>query len=242
MISRMRSLRVSFAVLSLSLSASAPVFAHAALLSPTPRTPSDADIKHCPCGGGAGAHDCSSGPTSDPNRSTNITTFQAGETITVQLDEYVGHTGRIRIAFDDDGADLVDFNAHVLADVPDPSGDGGTKSIQVTLPNTPCDNCTLQMIQVMNGDTQTPIANPTGDSTYFDCADIVLIGASEGEGDPPAGEGEGEAPAGEGEGEGEGDGDGEGEGEGDADAGGSCASAGLAAPAALAALLRRRRR
>jgi len=216
---------------------------------------------------------CENGVQSDPNRSSNVTTYAAGQTITVEFDEYIGHTGRIRVAFDPDGADLADFNAHVLADIPDPSGDGGRKTIQVTLPDTPCARCTLQLIQVMNGNTRDPIANPTGASTYYDCADIVLTGISAGEGEgeaegdegeAPVGEGEGEpeAPVGEGEGEGEpappigeGEGDvGEGEGEGAVGEGegegapapladgGSCASAGLAAPIALLAIARRRRR
>jgi uncharacterized protein (TIGR03382 family) len=139
----------------------------------------------------------------------------------------------MRIAFDPDGADLTAFNAHILVDIADPSGSAGknctvgssptdvtcsasgssTWSATFTMPNTPCSNCTLQVIQDMSGDTTDAVTDPTGDATYFQCADIILTGAGgegEGEGEGAAGEGEGEA------GEGEGD-DGEGEaGEGEA--------------------------
>ncbi len=245
--------------------ASAPAAAHAALVSPIPRTSGNSDIKNCPCGPGTGGMRCENGVSSDPNRSNRATTYAAGQTITVEFDEYIGHTGRIRVAFDPDGADLADFNDHVLADIADPSGDGGRKTVQVTLPDTPCTNCTLQLVQVMNGNTRDRVGDPTGFSTYYDCADLVLVRAGEGEGEgdpppggegegegetsgPPVGEGEGDPPAPVGEGEGEGPPVGEGEGEGDdgVDAptarGATCASSGIAAPVVLVALLRRGRR
>jgi hypothetical protein len=156
-------------------------FAHIGIESPPPRYPSDgfSDNKHCPCGVGTGGTTCT-GDRSDPDRGTDVTVYAPGETITVSWHEVIGHTGRYRIAFDDDGADLDDFNANILLDIEDPPGNAGNTGIgdlwevQVTLPSTPCDTCTLQLIQVMNGNTVDPVPDPTGMSTYYQCADIEL--------------------------------------------------------------------
>ena len=94
--------------------------------------------KHCPCGGGTSS--CSGAVLSDPNRSaTRVTTYAPGETITVQWRETIGHTGRYRIAFDNDGADLADFNAHILADIADPVGSATATSLPTVGRSTsPC--------------------------------------------------------------------------------------------------------
>ncbi|MDP2339916.1 MAG: lytic polysaccharide monooxygenase [Deltaproteobacteria bacterium] len=175
-----------------------PAFAHIELESPAVRysnTPSEQN-KSCPCGAGNGDERCGSGPTSDPNRNdAAVTTFTAGETITVSWLETVGHSGRFRVAFDAAGADLEDFNANILADIADPAGSTGNLAgnlwaVDVTLPSEPCDNCTLQLVQVMSGNTADTVDDPTGVATYFQCADLVLL--AEGEGEPAEGEGEGE--------------------------------------------------
>lgn len=155
--------------------AASPALAHIELTFPTPRysnSPSEQN-KACPCGSGARDQFCAN-KTSDPARGTNPTTFRTGSTLTVQWIETVGHTGRYRVAFDGDGADLADFNANILGDVADPSDGNGVRSLTVTLPSTPCTNCTLQLIQVMNGNTTDPVADPTGADSYFQCADLVL--------------------------------------------------------------------
>jgi MYXO-CTERM domain-containing protein len=128
----------------------------------------------------------------DPNRSNKVTTFEAGSTITVRVEEYVNHSGRFRVAFDDDGADLTDFNAHVLLDVADDKPPQ-TYEFQVKLPSTPCENCTLQVIQVMDVTTTSPVADPAPDSTYYNCADIRLVapGTLGDAGSMPPGEGSG---------------------------------------------------
>jgi hypothetical protein len=196
---------------------SSAVAAHIELDSPTVRYSNGTSVstevnKHCPCGGGAGTSTCSGAVTSDPNRSaTRVTTFAPGETIVVEWRETIGHTGRYRIAFDPDGADLADFNQNILLDIADPSGSEGNTGngnrwrAEVTLPSTPCTNCTLQLLQIMNGNTSQPVADPTGMSSYFQCADIVIRapgeGEGEGEGEPGEGEGEGGGETGEGEGE-----------------------------------------
>ena len=150
--------------------------------------------KQPPCGLG-GAND-----VRDPAR---VTTFQPGETITVRFRETIGHTGRMRVAFSPSGNAQADFNAHVLADVADPpnangnTGNGNQWAIEVTLPNTPCDNCTLQLVQVMNGDTVHEVADPTQFNTYYQCADLILAapGADAGPG-PETDAGTGEPDAG----------------------------------------------
>ena len=158
--------------------------AHIHLLEPTPRYPDEVsgENKNCPCGVGSGGRTCSKPEErSDPDRSTDrATTLVGGSLITVRLNEYVGHDGRYRIAFDPEGADVADFNQHILTDIPDPdgnrgnSGNGSLWEISARLPNIDCENCTLQVVQVMNGDTENPVADTVGQSTYYQCADLVL--------------------------------------------------------------------
>lgn len=171
--------------------------AHITLMDPPARYPGASENKACPCGVGTSNRTCRvEGERSDPNRSDRITMLRAGETIVVRFNETVGHAGRYRVALDLDGADLEDFNANVLLDVPDPPGragnlDDGTSiwELSVTIPpGMSCDNCTLQLIQMMNGNMEDPVADPVGLSTYYQCADIVVVDA-EGEGGGAGGEG-----------------------------------------------------
>jgi MYXO-CTERM domain-containing protein len=153
--------------------------AHIDLQEPTARYPRSGN-KSCPCGEGDSNRRCDvpAEESSDPNRSVDpekITRLEVGSTITVRFLEYVNHAGRFRVAFDPDGADLADFNDNVLMDVADPNDDEGPRELQVTLPDTPCDNCTLQVIQAMHGDTENEVLDPAPLSTYFTCADIVLV-------------------------------------------------------------------
>jgi hypothetical protein len=158
--------------------------AHIELIDPLPRyqLPSN---KSCPCGDGDSNRRCeqTAEESTDPNRSDNVTTFEAGATITVVAEEYIDHSGRMRVAFDPDGADLADFNDNVLSDVADPSDSMITQAnplvweFEVTLPTEPCDNCTLQVIQVMNGDMVNEVIDPAPLSTYYSCADIRIVPA-----------------------------------------------------------------
>lgn len=120
----------------------------------------------------------------------NVTFFSPGQTITVRWTETISHTGYQRIAIDMDGQD--DFldpvavgdsgnNPTIVADnIPD--GDG---TYEITLPNMECDNCTLQLTQVMTDKDLSDF--PAGDM-YYRCADIVLTNDPEGW-TPPAGTG-----------------------------------------------------
>lgn len=138
--------------------------AHLNLLSPPPRTTS---LKSGPCG------------AADSVRGGVVSTFRPGQTITVTWDEFVDHPGHFRIAFDDDGQDIfvdpagfedVSSGPGVLIDgIADRSG-GGMYSQEVTLPNVECDNCTLQVIQVMSD--KPPYGD--GNDMYYQCADLVL--------------------------------------------------------------------
>ncbi|MEZ4322355.1 MAG: SCE4755 family polysaccharide monooxygenase-like protein [Myxococcota bacterium] len=158
--------------------------AHTALEYPQPRYPSDGNSanKACPCGVGESNRLCNvPSDRSDPDRDdSRATTFQAGQTITLEFYETIGHAGRYRIAFDPDGADMDDFNANILLDVADPPGNAGNTgegsrwAFEVTLPSTPCTNCTLQLVQMMDGNTADPVADPIGRSSYYQCADLVL--------------------------------------------------------------------
>lgn len=167
--------------------------AHIELIDPPPRYALPAN-KSCPCGDGDSNRRCevSAAESTDPNRSATITTFEAGATIRVVAEEYIDHAGRMRVAFDPDGADLADFNQNVLVDVEDPDQAGLSRAnprvweLTVKLPSEPCDNCTLQVIQAMSGGTENPVLDPAPLSTYYTCADIRIVapGTVVGEGSP----------------------------------------------------------
>lgn len=148
-----------FASLATLLLLSGTASAHIALRSPAPRT---VDQKAGPCGA-AGS-----------SRGSNVTTFAPGETITVTWDETVDHPGHYRIAFNPDGDDFQNpnnpddgFETTMVEPIADKGG--GSYTQQVTLPTTPCENCTLQLVQVMT--TAVPY-----NSFYFQCADIRIGG------------------------------------------------------------------
>ena len=135
------------------------VLAHVTLTYPSPRTLSN---KTGPCG------------AVDSVRGNDVSIFEPGETITVRWDETVDHPGHYRIAFDDAGNDDFpdpfipedDFPSVLVDQIPDREG-GGLYSLDVTLPDYECEDCTLQLIQIMT--TRVPY-----DSFYFQCADIAL--------------------------------------------------------------------
>lgn len=187
-----RPVSIGLALLGLVLLAS-PASAHISLLEPTARYDGSLPMgsKACPCGVGDSNRLCDiPGDRSDPDRSNNVTVLEAGATVTLRFDEYVGHTGRYRVAFDDDGADHDDFNANILEDIVDPMGNDGNAGgsiweITVTVPDVICDNCTLQLVQMMDGDTSAPVLDPAGRSSYYQCADIEIVAPGSDMGPPP---------------------------------------------------------
>jgi len=169
---------VTSLLLTAVLFASGTARAHIELLSPKPRY---SDLKEGPCGRGA-----------LDERTTNVTTFKAGEKITVTWKETVGHPGHYRIAFDANGTgafkdpasftDVAGGPAVLMDGISDKSGTQ-TYSQEVTLPDVACDACTLQVIQVMTD--KAPYGD--GNDLYYQCADVALTkdDASPDAGSPP---------------------------------------------------------
>lgn len=151
--------------------------AHISLTSPPSRY-GPSVLKFGPCG------------MTDGTRSQNVTIFTSGATIEVVWDEYINHPGHFRISFDGDGDDdFVDpaclsgcdttqpeietySNGTVLLDAIPDAPMGGEVRATVTLPDIECDNCTLQLIQVMY---DKPPYEAPGNDIYYQCADLVLI-------------------------------------------------------------------
>ncbi|HTE56303.1 MAG TPA: SCE4755 family polysaccharide monooxygenase-like protein [Kofleriaceae bacterium] len=154
----------------LVLAASPAARAHVQIAVPLQR---HAEMKAGPCGLAGG------------ERSDNVCEFQPGSVITVEWDETVEHPGHFRVSFDDDGvdgfADPTDYDDFYTApsvlvdDIPDRDvdADGNRRySLEVTLPDVECDNCTLQLIQVMSD--KMPWGPEGGKDLYYQCADLVL--------------------------------------------------------------------
>lgn len=136
--------------------------AHIALTAPAVRTTTS--IKSPPCGATGSV------------RGTNVTVLEPGSMLAVRWNETIDHPGHYRISFDTDGEDFtipLDFNDLTQTEnvLLDNIADGASPYMSmVQLPNVECENCTLQLIQMM---TDKP---PYGDGNdiYFQCADIAL--------------------------------------------------------------------
>jgi len=132
---------------------------HARLVSPTPRT-SDSGLKTAPCG--------------NRPRTANPTVLTAGSQLIVRWTETQDHVGRYIIAFS--AANDQNFLNPPLGTVIDAQNVGGgsvnhSYSTTVTVPTTPCENCTLRLIQSME-------ENPASPSLYYSCADIRIVAAT----------------------------------------------------------------
>jgi MYXO-CTERM domain-containing protein len=185
-------LRLSFTVASALASSmlAAGASAHVCMVAPVSRVGAN-------CTSGSPQKD---GPCGIADRGSNVTVFRPGETITVKLNETIGHDSHYRIAFNPNGDDFEDPTStddkngehpFVLKDnITDETVDDGfpdnasvTQSVQVTLPNMPCENCTLQLIQVMYdkggngfGGNDGTGGKADNDDMYYTCADIALRG------------------------------------------------------------------
>lgn len=155
--------------------------AHIGLVSPESRYGRDV-LKAGPCGKAGGQR------TTD-----RVYLVKSGATITVTWDEYINHPAHYRVSFDDNGDDdfheptyngptgTIDPGGFTADEYPTtlvdliPDKQGGTYTQQVTLPDIACDNCTLQVIQVMYDkppyDCDT---NPSCNDVYHQCVDLVL--------------------------------------------------------------------
>jgi hypothetical protein len=138
--------------------------AHIQLTNPLPRT---LELKQPNCG------------LTGSTRSANPAVYPPGATITVTWKETINHPGHYRVSFDQDGEDFtipLSFTdttqtENVLVDnIADAAIANDTYNLEITLPNLECENCTLQVIQMM---TDKP---PYGDGNdiYFQCADVAL--------------------------------------------------------------------
>ena len=149
--------------------------AHILMMNPAPVS-NDDNAKSGPCGCYFGA------APEDPNEDTSAvacgagyktTSLMAGSQITVAWKETVNHSGKFRVAISDKPINLVtraDLDASVLYDGNDMNTvSGGLVSTTITVPDTPCTNCVLQLRQFMSG-----AAKPY----YYTCAAIDIVSAS----------------------------------------------------------------
>jgi MYXO-CTERM domain-containing protein len=175
-----------FAVMLCALSAAATTIvpstalAHIQLVYPPQRY---GEQKRGPCG------------RSVSQRGQTVTVFEPGQTITVAWKETIDHPGHYRVSFDDDGEDgfvdpagYDDLNSapSVLVDGIEGASCGESSQVQITLPNIECENCTLQVIQVMTD--KSPYGD--GNDIYYQCADIALRPGGGAPSEPPAGLGD----------------------------------------------------
>jgi hypothetical protein len=104
-------------------------------------------------------------------------TLTAGESILVEWEETIEHPGWYRLAWSPDGETGYDDN--IIADnISDTTGSVTRSdpttwhrySKTITVPDTECDKCSIQLIQVMN-------ENPANPRNYYSCADVRIVKA-----------------------------------------------------------------
>jgi hypothetical protein len=112
------------------------------------------------------------GPCGGSPRGAMPTQYQPGQTIPVKFKETISHQGCFQIRF----SPANDDNWVTLKQVDDPAGPANNVDTDytemVTLPNTPCKDCTLQVLQLMLGRACVANEPPPAGNTYFSCADI----------------------------------------------------------------------
>lgn len=127
------------------------------------------------------------GPCPVDDRTIHLNVFRPGETITVRIRETINHPSHYRIAFNPDGDDFPDPTAidDILDDHPLILLDGiedaeeAEQEVEITFPNIECENCTLQLIQVMYDKQGNGFGGANGgpndnDDLYYSCANIAL--------------------------------------------------------------------
>lgn len=148
--------------------------AHTVLITPKPLSTDD-NAKTAPCGCtfGEGVSQCA------PDY--QIASYDLGETITITWNETIDHTGEFRVAFvakpPEEVTDEEFAASEIQLTVPDEQA-GGLRNAELTLPNTPCENCTIQVRQFMEN-SPSPY--------YYTCAAIRI-----GEAPPGVGGGAGD--------------------------------------------------
>ncbi|MFO1369596.1 MAG: SCE4755 family polysaccharide monooxygenase-like protein [Marinagarivorans sp.] len=141
---------INFAVLIVGLCISSASFGHARWALDglvKPRTDANG-IKTGPCGAA---------------RTTNrVTELVAGSKVQVKFESVIFHSGVFKIYF----SPANDANFVLLADNIKDYANQPFQTYTLSLPNQPCDACTLQLIQTMPD---------SGNSLYYSCADIRLV-------------------------------------------------------------------
>jgi hypothetical protein len=147
------------------------------------------------------------GQVANGRNAERVTTYAPGQTITIRVNEETNHDSYIRVALDLDGDDDFELrepvapatsfppetqevaeaaeealdNEHLLSVYRESNTmNGFVHEIEVTLPNETCDDCTLQVIQLMYNSPQI---------YYFQCADLVIAEGGAGASDAGVGEG-----------------------------------------------------
>jgi hypothetical protein len=154
-----------FAALLVFIACATPgiVAAHIEQDEPTPRPNSAPNQITPPCGG--------------LPRSATPLSMQAGSQLRLRWHETIDHPGSYRISFGRSTGPT--FNGNQLGDMVLDNAVMGTYSATVTLPSTPCTDCTLQLIQISSN--QAPPAGqvtPSGFREYAFCTDMVLTAAA----------------------------------------------------------------
>jgi hypothetical protein len=189
-----RALGLALLTLILGTTWAAKLSAHALLDTPAPRDQRDGYKDGTPCG----VLRASSQP---------VTRYMPGQALNVEWLETVDHSGCFLVEFSaqaDEDFQILGRKSH--SDPPPPasptSGDPRPWSLQVTLPDVACAECTLRLRQIMVGENLAEEACPPATvqqgSVYTTCANITLgsgsAGGSSGAGgmeSPPSAEAEG---------------------------------------------------
>lgn len=178
----MRRLLSAVAIALAVVLASAAASAHIRITSPTPRSQDQLKQRHCGQTGSARA---------------NVQTYLPGAKLHLVWDEYVLHPGWFRISFQQNGdafevppasngvmgsGAASNYPTEDLTGKTDPSTGSliiadrvghGSSSFDVTLPNVECNNCTLQLTQMMT-DKPPYTTDTSSDDIYYQCVDLVL--------------------------------------------------------------------
>jgi MYXO-CTERM domain-containing protein len=185
-----RLLAAGLVAAAVGVGAPSPAQAHFILTTPAATMDQDAlgsPQKMAPCGDdGTGV------------QTGKVTAFQAGQTITITIDETIYHPGHYRISIGKNGPGDIPVEPIVTPGNNTPCGsapidpaptfpvlaDGvlehkaafsGPQTITVTLPpDVTCDHCTLQVLEFMSNH---PLNNPGG-CFYHHCANISISGGA----------------------------------------------------------------
>lgn len=109
-----------------------------------------------------------SGPCGGIARTNAPTVLTAGQSLVVQWEQTVNHPGYYRIAFSPSGD--ANFDDNVLVPMFQNVANQQFFETTITVPSTPCTDCTLQLIQYMT-ENDPP-------SLYYSCSDIEIKAAT----------------------------------------------------------------